>query len=98
MGHPLYRVTSFDLLGTHALRVGFDDGSEQVIDFGPVLFGEIFGPLRDPAVFARVRLDPEAHTLVWPTGADFDPATLHEWPLLVAALSARARQWEAGAA
>lgn len=98
MGHPLYRVRSFELLGTHSLRVGFDDGSEQVIDFRPILFGEIFGPLRDPAVFAQVRLDPDAQTLVWPTGADFDPATLHDWPLQIAALSARARQWELGAA
>lgn len=98
MGHPIYRVTSFELLGAHSLRVGFDDGVEQVIDFGPVLFGEVFGALRDPAIFAQVRLDPEVHTLVWPTGADFDPATLHDWPLQVAALSARARQWELGAA
>src|SRR5579863_2157903 len=29
------------------LRVGFDDGTEQVIDFQPVLAGELFGPLRD---------------------------------------------------
>ena len=57
MEHPLYRVRSFELLGTHCLRIGFDDGSEQVIDFRPILFGEIFRPLRDPAVFAQVRLD-----------------------------------------
>jgi hypothetical protein len=98
MKHPLYRVTSFELLGTYSIRIGFDDGSEQVIDFSPVLFGEVFGPLRDPAVFARVRLDPDAHTLVWPTGADFDPATLHDWPLQIAALSALARRWDLGAA
>lgn len=85
------------MLGTHCLRIGFDDGSEQVINFRPILFGEIFRPLRDPAVFAQVRLDPDAHTLVWPTGADCDPATLHDWPLQIAALSVRARQWESGA-
>lgn len=98
MEHPTFRVTSFELLGAHSLRVVFDDGSEQIIDFSPVLFGEVFGPLRDPVVFAQVRLDPEVHTLVWPTGADFDPATLHDWPHQVGALSALARQWELGAA
>ncbi len=29
MGHPLYRVTSFEHLGAHLLRVVFDDGSIQ---------------------------------------------------------------------
>ena len=98
MEHRLYRVTSFALLGPQSLRVVFDDGSEQRIDFGPVLFGELFGPLRDPAVFAQVRLDPEVHTLVWPTGADFDPTTLHDWPDQVQALTVLARRWELGAA
>jgi hypothetical protein len=27
-----------------------------------------------------VEIDPEVHTLVWPHGADFDPANLHDWP------------------
>ena len=31
-------------------------------------------------MFEQVVIDPEAHTLVWPNGADFDPATLHDWP------------------
>ena len=58
-----------------------------------MLEGELFGPLRDPALFKQVRLDTEVHTLVWPTGADFDPATLHDWPQHRAALAARAREW-----
>jgi hypothetical protein len=55
---------------------------------------ELFGPLRDPEFFAQVRIDAEAHTLVWPNGADFDPATLHDWPLVVDELSARALRWD----
>lgn len=94
MTHPIYRVTAFRIEGAYTLRVRFDDGSEQVINFEPVLRGELFGPLRDLVVFNRVQLDPEAHTLVWPNGADFDPATLHDWPRYVELLAARARQWE----
>jgi hypothetical protein len=73
--------------------VRFNDDSEQVIDFQPVLAGELFGPLRDVTIFNRVRIDPEVHTLVWPNGADFDPATLHDWPKYMPALSAKAEQW-----
>ena len=65
-----------------------------MIDFKPVLAGEVFGPLRDLNLFNQVFLDLEVHTLVWPNGADFDPATLHDWPERVEALSKQARQWD----
>lgn len=80
--------------GTYVLRVGFDDGTQQTIDFEPVLAGELYRPLRDPALFAQVRIDPAVHTLVWPNGADFDPATLHDWPRYASALAEQARRWE----
>jgi hypothetical protein len=54
------------------------------------------GRLRDLAVFNAVSLDREIHTLVWPNGADFDPATLHDWPEHEAAMVALARQWAEG--
>jgi len=45
------------------LRVDFDDGTDQVIDFRPVLAGELFGPLLDPSLFNQVAIDPEVpHT------------------------------------
>ena len=93
-GHPIFRVCEFSVVAPYTLRVGFDDGMEQVIDFRPVLAGELFGPLRELSLFNRVRIDPEVQTLVWPNGADFDPATLHDWPGHVAALTTRARNWE----
>ncbi len=93
MSHPIYRVESFQIVGPYTLRVRFDDGTTQTIDFAPVLEGEMFGPLRDPSLFNRVQLDPEVHTLVWPNGADFDPATLHDWPQHAKAFAARAREW-----
>lgn len=78
MIHLIYRVRRFRVVGPYALWVAFDDASEQVIDFREVLTGELFGPLRDLEVFNQVRIDPEVHTLVWPNGTDFDPATLHD--------------------
>ncbi len=93
MSHPIYRVESVQIEAPYSLRVRFDDATEQRIDFRPVLAGELLGPLRDLAVFNQVRIDPEVHTLVWPNGADFDPATLHDWPAHAPALIARASQW-----
>ena len=93
MAHPIYRVRSFEIVGIYTLRIVFDDGAVQIVNFEPVLAGELYSPLRDTALFNQVKVDPEAHTLVWPNGADFDPATLHDWPQYADALSARAKRW-----
>lgn len=93
MGHGIHRVTTFEVTGAHTLRVEFEDSVTRSIDFEPVLAGELYGPLRDPDVFRRVRLDSEIGTLVWPNGADFDPATLHDWPQVVQDLTLMARRW-----
>ena len=94
MSHRLYRVTEFDLVKNYTLRVKFNDGAEQVIDFEPVLHGELWGPLRDLDLFRQVALDPIAHTLTWRHGADFDPETLRHWPDYKNELAARARAWD----
>ena len=94
MPHRLCRVLEFQVVGAYTLRVRFDDGTEQVIDFQPVLRGELYGPLRDPAVFSQAALDPEVRTLVWPNGADFDPASLHDWPRCREAFIEMAGRWE----
>jgi hypothetical protein len=93
MSHPIYRVRSLEAVSAYTLRVGFDDGTEQTVDLGPVLAGELYGPLRDERLFRQVRIDPEAGTLVWPNGADFDPATLHDWPVEGPAFREMARRW-----
>ena len=90
----MYRVRTFEIVAPYTLRVEFDDATQQVIDFEAVLKGELYGPLRDLALFNRVSLDPEVRTLVWPNGADFDPATLHEWPSCRAAFVEMASRWE----
>ena len=98
MEHGIYRVESFEIVSPYTLKVRFDDHTEQLIDFEPVLSGELFGPLRDLNLFNQVKIDTEVHTLVWPNGGDFDPATLHDWSEPVDNLAARARQWEAAPA
>jgi len=93
MTHEICRVVSFEKVAPFTLRVVFDDSTSQVIDFRPVLKGELYGPLQEPLLFDQVRIDPEVHTLVWPNGADFDPATLHNWPDSSSALKVLAEKW-----
>ena len=95
MPHPISRVIDFELVGPYTLRIVFDDETEQVIDFRPVLAGSLYGPLQDRALFERVEIDPEVHTLIWPNGADFDPATLHDWPVYTTDMQAMAARWAA---
>ena len=94
MVHPICKVRSFQIVAPYTLRVQFDDNTEQVIDFEPILAGELYGPLRNLTLFDQVRVDTEVQTLVWPNGADFDPATLHDWPKYAQAMATQARQWE----
>ena len=92
--HPIYRVLSCEIIDQYTVRVQFDDQTWQTIDFETILRGSLYGPLRDLDLFNQVRIDPEVQTLVWPNGADFDPATLHDWPKHAEALRQLADQWE----
>lgn len=94
MNHAIHRVESFRIVGPYTLHLKFDDGVEQTIDFRPVLEGDLYGPLQGLDLFDRVRIDAEVHTLVWPNGADFDPAKLHDWPGLLPAMRSRAQRWK----
>ena len=91
MPHGIYRVEFFEIVSPYTLKIRFDDSTQQTINFEPVLKGELFGPLRDLKLFNQVKIDPDVHTLVWPNGSDFEPATLHDWPELVDELTIKAR-------
>lgn len=64
--------------GGYRVWLRFDDGREGEIDLSEELWGPVFEPLRDVAVFAQVRADRELGTIVWPNGADFAPEFLHQ--------------------
>ncbi|MDX2252504.1 MAG: DUF2442 domain-containing protein [Nitrospira sp.] len=94
MNHPIYQVQAVEIVEPYTLRVRFTDNTEQVVYLKPVLAGELYGPLLDLQLFNQVAVDSEIRTVVWPNGADFDPATLHDWPQHKDAFAARAREWE----
>ena len=43
-------------------------------------------------VSRMVALNPDTGTIEWPTGADFDPETLHNWPPYVDKIIERRKQ------
>jgi len=74
------RIASVAAEGEYRLELTFTDGSVRTIDLAPWIEGRdgMFAPLQDPAFFARVSVDVDAGTIVWPNGADLDPDVLYE--------------------
>jgi hypothetical protein len=71
-------VTAVEPLDGYRLRLTFEDGVSGEIDLADELWGPVFEPLRDRAYFARVMVDDQCGTIVWPDGADFAPEWLYE--------------------
>jgi hypothetical protein len=67
-------------LRPHSVLLVFDDGVTKQVNLRRLLNGSIFQPLIDPLEFARVRVDHEAGTIVWPNDADIAPETLYLLP------------------
>ena len=74
--YELVHVTGVRYLGDYRLWLQFSDGAEGEIDLEGELWGEVFEPLKDPAYFAKVRLDADIRTVTWPNGADLSPEFL----------------------
>ena len=74
----MLHVVSVRHVRDHVLWLRFDDGSEGEVDLREELEGPVFAPLREPAVFRQVTVDPELRTVTWPNGADFAPEFLRE--------------------
>ncbi|GAC1601135.1 MAG: hypothetical protein NVS3B21_28580 [Acidimicrobiales bacterium] len=82
-----YDIREVEYLGGHRLRVTFADGIVSDVDLSEKLSGAIgpmFEPLRDMAFFAKVMVDPDLGTVVWPNGADLAPDALHSSAVRVA--------------
>ena len=71
-------VVSVQPLSEHRLRVAFDDGVEGIVNVAQMIqFTGVFEPLRDPAFFAQVKVNPELGTVCWPNDADLDSDVLY---------------------
>ncbi len=71
-------VAGVAVVGPYRLRLLFDDGTVGDVDFSATRWSGVLERLRDPEFFAKVRVDPEAATIVWPDGIDMAPEPLYE--------------------
>ena len=71
------RAIGVRVIPPYIIEVTFDGGTRRLIDMEPDLWGEVFEPLRDPALFAQAAVDPTFGSVYWPTGADLAPEFLY---------------------
>ncbi len=72
----ILHTTEVTPLPGYRLFLRFNNGESGEIDLSGELDGEVFEPLREPAMFATARHDPLLKTVVWDNGADLAPEFL----------------------
>ena len=74
---PLLRIREVKPVTGFSVRLTLTNGSIIERDLTNLLVGPVFEPLRnDLGTFQRVAV--EGGTIVWPNGADLDPAWIYE--------------------
>jgi hypothetical protein len=73
-------VVAAKICGPYSVFLVFDDGVSKQVNLRRFLRGPVFEPMLDPVEFAKLRVDHEAGTIVWPNEADYAPETLYELP------------------
>jgi hypothetical protein len=61
----------------HTVRIVFADGEVRDVDITPLLDTPAFAPLRDRAVFEKVKVDEDTGTITWPGDVDLDPDVIY---------------------
>ena len=72
----MLEVTTAQYLDGYRIRVCFNSGQQGIADLADALWGPMFKPLRDLAVFRRFQVSDELHTICWENGADLAPEYL----------------------
>jgi hypothetical protein len=74
---PLVHITHVEVIGDHAVRLTFEDGTVGEVSFDDSHWTGVFEPLRDPRRFEKVSVG--MGTIVWPEdGLDMAPEPLYQ--------------------
>jgi hypothetical protein len=71
-------TTAVSVLPGFRLQLSFNNGAAGVVCLLDELWGEMFEPLKDEAMFGTAHHNDELGTVVWGNGADFAPEFLLE--------------------
>lgn len=74
----ILHTTEVTPLPGYRLFLRFNNGAAGEVDLAAELEGEVFEPLRDPALFATASQHPVLRTVAWANGADLAPEFLFE--------------------
>ena len=69
----ILHITKVSYLSDYKLSVSFNNGESGVADLSCVVRNGVFRALESQENFARVGLDQELETIVWPGGLDLAP-------------------------
>ena len=74
----ILHTTDVTPLPGYRLLLHFNNGVSGEVNLSNELDGEVFEPLRDPALFATASQHPVMRTVAWANGADLAPEFLLE--------------------
>jgi hypothetical protein len=75
--HPREKAVAVKIKHPYVILITSYDGIRREIHIEPLLWGEVFASLRDPALFVQVAVDPTFGSVCWPTGTDLVPEFLY---------------------
>ena len=74
-------VVGVAVIRPHVMRLLFNDGVVRDVQYVPgEAHGSMLAPLDDPTFFAKVSVDIDARTVVWPNGLDLAPEVHGDYP------------------
>lgn len=74
----MIHVVKAEYRSEYKIWVEFDDGASGIADLEDVLWGKMFNPLKDTALFRKFEVSSVFSTIVWQNGADLAPEALYE--------------------
>jgi hypothetical protein len=74
----MLEVTDAQYAGNYKISLTFNNRISGIVDLENALWGPVFEPLKDPAIFAKFQVSEVLHTIYWDNGADFAPEFLYD--------------------
>lgn len=74
----MLEIVEAEYVEGYTVRVKFNNGESGVVDLSQALWGPMFEPLKDPAVFRKLKVSDVVHSICWENDADLAPEYIYE--------------------